>query len=394
MDFQEKEDRQTKTGRYITVFASFLVFMGIGVVDPILPVIAEQIGANEWQVEMLFTAYILVLSLMMIPAGLLSAKLGDKRMVVTGLPIVTVFAMLCAVSNNIPQLAIFRAGWGLGNSLFMATAMTLLISLTPKMRDAVGLYEAAMGLGMAGGPLLGGLLGSYSWRAPFFATSMLVLLAFVLVMILVKEPERKAKRKVTGTKELFRLIKYRPFLKVALSSMFYYYGFFVILAYSPLVLHLSAIQLGFVFFGWGILLAAGSAVLAHRLEESFRPQVIIPFSIALSCIWLILLFVTQTVWLQVILIISSGLILGFNNALFTSHIMEVSPYERSITSGAYNFVRWMGAAIAPIASGALGHLLAPRSPFLVAALIGACGFIFMIVRPNKEVLVKKLELDQ
>ena len=78
----------------------------------------------------------------------------------------------------------FRAGWGLGNAMFFATAMTLLIALSKEVHEAVGLYEAAIGLGMAGGPLLGGILGGHSWRYPFFATSILIFLAFILVFFL------------------------------------------------------------------------------------------------------------------------------------------------------------------------------------------------------------------
>ena len=40
----------------------------------------------------------------------------------------------------------FRAGWGLGNAMFFATAMTLLIALSKEVHEAVGLYEAAIGL--------------------------------------------------------------------------------------------------------------------------------------------------------------------------------------------------------------------------------------------------------
>ena len=43
--------------------------------------------------------------------------------------------------------------------------------------------------------------------------------------------------------------------------------------------------------------------------------------------------------------------------------MDISPYERSVTSGVYNFVRWLGGAIAPILSGIIYHAVSPQSPF-------------------------------
>jgi ACDE family multidrug resistance protein len=371
-----------RIGRMITVFATFLAFSGIGVVDPILPIIAEKIGATHWQVEMLFTAYIFTMAVMMLPAGLFAARFGDKKMMSIGLGIVTVFALLCGLSNTIEQLSIFRAGWGLGNSMFFATAMTLLIALSDEVKSAVGLYEAAIGLGMAGGPLLGGVLGTHSWRYPFFATSMLILAAFLLVVFLVKEPKRMTNRKTAGIKELVSLLQYKPFVQGAISGMLYYYGFFVVLAYSPLVLELSAIQLGFVFFGWGISLAYGSAVLAHRLEEKYYPKVLLRFGLLSFAACLFLLFIVHAMWMQILLIVVSGLVSGLNNALFTSYVMGISPYERAVTSGVYNFVRWLGGAIAPILSGIIGHAIAPNSPFLVGCLVvlAGCAVLFVPIK--------------
>ncbi|MCG3056302.1 hypothetical protein KZ287_29480, partial [Escherichia coli] len=62
----EQQHSKSRVGQVITVFATFLAFMGIGVVDPILPEIAAQIGASHWQVEMLFTSYLLMMAIMMI----------------------------------------------------------------------------------------------------------------------------------------------------------------------------------------------------------------------------------------------------------------------------------------------------------------------------------------
>jgi MFS family permease len=382
-------ERKQKLARRITVFSTFLAFMGIGVVDPILPVIAEQIGATHWQVEMLFTAYIFTMAFLMIPAGLLVGKLGDKRMMVIGLIIVAVFSLACALSQTIAQLSLFRAGWGWGNSFFFATAMTLLIALSSDVGKAVGQYEAAIGLGMAGGPLVGGILGGFSWRYPFFATSLLIFMAFIFVSFFVYEPQNMQKRKKAGFRELAHLLAYRPFLQVAITAMLYYYGFFVVLAYSPLVLNLSAIQLGLVFFGWGLCLAYGSAGLAHQLERKYPPRILLRYSLILFTVLLFLLFIIKNLWIFILLIILSGLASGLNNALLTSYAMEVSPYERGITSGVYNFVRWLGAGVAPVLSGVLGHVLGANAPFIVACIVVLLGFVVMLFPIRKSMTIQE-----
>ncbi|MFC7441731.1 MFS transporter [Laceyella putida] len=382
----ELVDPKRKRARNITVFGTFLAFMGIGVVDPILPIIAEQIGATHWQVEMLFTAYIFTMAFMMIPSGLLTGKLGDKKMMLIGLGVVTLFSLACSLSHTIAQLSLFRAGWGLGNSFFFATAMTLLIALSADVSKAVGLYEAAIGLGMAAGPLVGGILGGLSWRYPFVATSLLMFGAFLLVRFFVFEPDTMQNRKKAGLKELLHLLSHRPFMMVGIASMLYYYGFFVVLAYSPLILKLTAIQLGLVFFGWGLFLAYGSAILSHQLEKKAAPKTILPYGLALFALLLATLAFSHNATLSVIIIIISGLVSGLNNALFTSYVMEVSPYERGITSGVYNFVRWLGAAIAPVLSGFIGHAYSATTPFLLAMLLTVIAFFFIMApahKPNK-----------
>ncbi len=388
------EDGKQTRARWITVFATFLAFMGIGIVDPILPMIAKNIGATHWQVEMLFTAYIFTMAIMMIPSGMFVSRIGDKKMMVTGLAVVTVFSLLCGLSNSIPQLSIFRAGWGLGNSMFFATAMTLLIALTPHVQTAVGLYEAAIGLGMAGGPLVGGILGQHSWRYPFIATSILMFIALLLVALFVYEPNKTGKRKVARIREMANLLSFPPFVKGAIGAMLYYYGFFVVLAYSPLIMQLSTIQIGFVFFGWGLCLAYGSAVLSHRLEKKYTPKQLLPYSLLSFAIFLFLLFIINSTWGLALCIILSGLVSGLNNALFTSYVMKVSPYERGITSGTYNFVRWMGAAIAPVLSGVIGHLLSSKVPFMVATILALIAFLFLLFGKQENTLSQPLNSEK
>ncbi|WP_142287952.1 MFS transporter, partial [Bacillus sp. S1-R5C1-FB] len=122
---------------FINVLATFLAFSGIEVVYQILQIIAEKIGASHWQVEMLFTAYILTIAIMMLPAGIFASRFGYKRMMTIGLAIVTIFAFICCISQTFSQLSLFRAGWGLGYEMFFATSMTLLIAFSKDVHDTV-----------------------------------------------------------------------------------------------------------------------------------------------------------------------------------------------------------------------------------------------------------------
>ena len=95
----------------------------------------------------------------------MSSRLGAKRTLITGLAIIVVFSALAGASDSIGQIVGFRAGWGLGNALFIATSLAVIVaSASGGFAGAIVLYEAALGLGIAAGPLVGGLLGTVSWR--------------------------------------------------------------------------------------------------------------------------------------------------------------------------------------------------------------------------------------
>lgn len=361
-----QRERQARRSILTTCLAALFGFMGIGVVDPILPIIANQIGATHWQVEMLFTSYILMMSIIMVPSGILAARWGSKRILVSGLFLVAVFASACAMSSTIGQLMAFRAGWGMGNAMFFATSMSILIGLAPNLDQAMGYYEAALGMGMSFGPLLGGLLGQFGWRYPFFATSVLMLLAFVLTFLLVKDPGGQVRHRA-GFGDFVSAITYRPFLLVGLAAMFYYYAFFTVLAYSPLLLKLDAISLGLIFFGWGVGLGIGSTKWAHGLMNRHSPMWVVRLGAVLMSAVLLLVLLSTNKVLTIVVIVLSGFVSGLNNAAYSTLAIETSQAQRSIASGAYNFIRWLGAAVAPVAAGFASSLF-PTAPYAVALL--------------------------
>ena len=88
---------------------------------------------------------------------------------------VSLLIALAGASGSVGEIIGFRAGWGLGNALFISTALAAIVgAASGGSRQAIVLYEAALGVGLAVGPLVGGVLGSISWRGPFFGTAVLM----------------------------------------------------------------------------------------------------------------------------------------------------------------------------------------------------------------------------
>ena len=350
--------------------------MGLGLVDPILPAISKQLHASPAQVELLFTSYLAVTAVAMLITGVVSSRLGPKLTLLSGLALIIVFSAAAGASGSINGIIDFRAGWGLGNALFIATALAVIVGVaTGGAARAIILYEAALGLGISVGPLLGGELGSISWRGPFYGVAVLMAIAFVATAVLLPSLPRPVRR--TSLLDPIRALRHRSLLTMGLTAFCYNFGFFTILAYAPFPMRLDAHGLGFVYFGWGVLLAITSVFVAPRLSAKFGTIRTMYAMLGLIALDLFAMAThTSSQAALVIAVILSGALLGVNNTLVTTAVMEVSPVERPVASAAYSFVRFIGGAIAPWLAGKLAEWYAPYVPFWVG---GAAVVVSILV---------------
>ena len=363
---------------WAVAFACVIAFMGIGLVDPILKPIADELGASPSQTSLLFTSYMAIMGVAMLITGVVSSRIGAKRTLLAGLALIIVFSALAGASDSIGAIVGFRAGWGLGNALFVATALsTIVMASSGTVGQSVIFFEAALGLGIAVGPIVGGQLGSISWRAPFFGVAVLMAVALVATIWLLPSTPPEGRR--TSLADPFRALRYPGLLTVAVTALFYNMGFFTLLAYAPFPLDMTASQVGWIFFGWGLLLAICSVWTAPWLQRQFGTIPSIAGALLLFTVDLaVMALFVDHVEVLVVGIIAAGALLGVNNCLITEAVMGSAPVERPVASAAYSFVRFSGGAVAPWAAGRLGEEINHSAPFWMGAaavLIGAVVFM-------------------
>ena len=142
---------------------------------------------------------------------------------------------------------------------------------------------------------------------------------------------------------------------------------------------MGASQVGWIFFGWGILLAFTSVVGAPWLEARIgllpsivSALVLFAADLAVMAVW------TDSKTVLILGIIVAGAFLGINNTLITQAVMEAAPVERPVASSAYSFVRFSGGAVAPWLAGRLGEEVSIHAPFWMGAGAVALGAAIMI----------------
>jgi predicted MFS family arabinose efflux permease len=384
---------------WAVAFACVIAFMGIGLVDPILKPIADQLGASPSQTSLLFTSYMAVMGVAMLVTGVVSTRIGAKRTLLAGLALIIVFAALAGSSDTVGAIVGFRAGWGLGNALFIATALsTIVASARGSLAQAVILFEAALGLGIAMGPIVGGQLGEISWRAPFYGVAALMAIALVATTFFL--PTTPAPTRRTSLADPFRALRHPGLLVVALTALFYNMGFFTLLAFTPFPLDLSAARVGWIFFGWGLLLAITSVCVAPWLENRFGAVATALGSLGLFALDLVAMALWTDSKLALVLgVVVAGAFLGVNNTVITQTVMGAAPVERPVASAAYSFVRFSGGAVAPWLAGKLGEDVSIHAPFWMGAgavavgiVILAAGRRFLVTQPPAPHSVEEAEL--
>lgn len=335
---------------WAVAFASVVAFMGIGLVDPILPAIAKELSATPAQTELLFTSYLFITGLAMLVTSFVSSRIGPRATLLIGLAIIVAFALCAALSNNVNAIIGFRAGWGLGNALFISTALATIVGAASGGKDsAIILYEAALGLGIAIGPLLGGLLGRISWRDPFFGVSTLMAVGFVLIAVLLRG-DAAERPEPTRLSAPIRALREPALAVLAVAALLYNIGFFTLLAWTPFALPASfdALDLGYTFFGWGVAVAVSSVWIAPLLTRTLRRSSVLVTMLVLLALDLAAMGVfAGTAAALIVLVIIGGLMLGVMNTVLTESVMSATDLPRAVASSAYSAVRFIGGAIAP-----------------------------------------------
>lgn len=358
---------------WAVAFASMVTFMGIGLVGPILPSISEAMHASPTQTSLLFTSYLAVTAIVMFFTSWISSWIGTRTTMLIGLAVIVGAAVWCALSTDITMLITARALWGLGNALFLSTALAAIVQASGgRSEHAVILYEAALGLGLAIGPLVGGLLGEVTWLLPFWGTATLLAVGFVAILVVVRGAGRPAQRSALTAS--FRALARPGLLVLSIVALLYNSAFFVTLAYVPYPLGMPAVGIGLVMTGFGIGLAVTSVVIAPRLTRRFSAvATLIGFLIAFALTHLAASASTDDTALLVACVILLGCEIGGVNTVLTEAVMEATDLPRPVASSAYSGVRFIGGAIgAPVgtalAAGGAGM------PFIFAAatvLVGA-----------------------
>ncbi|MFE5539547.1 MFS transporter [Streptomyces sp. NPDC056492] len=168
------------------LFAVAMIFVDQTIVSIAAPSIVEELGLSASGMQRVVNAYLLALAACFALGGRLADVLGHRRVVVTGTLLFVISSVLCGSvpSGEAAQswLVVFRATQGAGAALVFPAALAVVVSVVPvgKRGRALALFFVLAGAFTALGPLLGGWLTSWTWRAIFWINVPVAVVALVL----------------------------------------------------------------------------------------------------------------------------------------------------------------------------------------------------------------------
>ncbi|MGV9252529.1 MFS transporter [Streptomyces sp. NPDC003697] len=161
-----------------------------------LPSMQHDLHASTSGLQWAIDAYTLVLASLLMLSGSTADRIGRKRVFMTGLVIFTLGSLLCSLAPSLELLVVFRMVQAVGGSMLNPVAMSIITNTFTDPRErarAIGAWGAVVGISMAAGPLVGGLLvEAVDWRSIFWVNLPVGLAALLLTLRFV--PESRAPR--------------------------------------------------------------------------------------------------------------------------------------------------------------------------------------------------------
>nr|WP_285554500.1 MFS transporter [Streptomyces hygroscopicus] len=175
----------------ICCMSLLIVSLDNTVLNVALPSMQRDLHATTSGLQWTIDAYTLVLASLLMLAGSTADRIGRKRVFMAGLAVFTAGSVLCSLAPDLSLLVVFRMVQAIGGSMLNPVAMSIITNTFTDARErarAIGAWGAVVGISMALGPLVGGLLvQSVSWRAIFWINLPIGLAALLLTLRFVPE---------------------------------------------------------------------------------------------------------------------------------------------------------------------------------------------------------------
>jgi DHA1 family multidrug resistance protein-like MFS transporter len=178
----------------ILFFAMFSSMLGQGIVVPLLPVYAHELGATGLHIGFIFGAFSISRTIALPYFGRLSDIKGRRPLIIWGLFAYFVASIAFMLSTTVNQLILIRFLQGISAAMILPVAQAYAGEITPRGKEGwmMGTLNISLYGGLGAGPVLGGVIkDAFGLQASFFSMGLLCLSGFILCVLLLPSTEEE-----------------------------------------------------------------------------------------------------------------------------------------------------------------------------------------------------------
>ncbi|WP_406009057.1 MFS transporter [Streptomyces sp. NBC_00637] len=198
----------------ICCMSLLIVSLDVTVLNVALPAMQSDLHASTAGLQWTIDAYTLVLAVLLMLAGSTADRIGRKKVFMAGLVVFTIGSLLCSLAPDLELLVVARLVQAVGGSMLNPVAMSIITNTFTDPRErarAIGVWGAVVGISMAAGPLLGGLLvESVGWRSIFWLNLPIGLVALLATLRYVPESRAAEARRPDPVGQLLVIALFGP----------------------------------------------------------------------------------------------------------------------------------------------------------------------------------------
>lgn len=366
---------------------AFTGVMGVSIILPVLPRMADHFGLEGARAGWIIAAFTLPSALATPLAGILADRFGRKAVLLPGLLLFAAGGAGCALARTLPVLLLCRAVQGLGAAPLGILYGTLAGDCCtederPRM---MGLVGAAISIATASYPLIGGSLGEFSWRLPFWFSLLTLPLALLALFVPLHRPTTRPDWKSYAEESRRTIVHPRAIGIFCLTFLCFCMLYGPSITYFPLLAdtlyHASPSRIGLVF----TLASLGTAAVAcnlGRLNRRFSRHTLMVAAtgcyLAGQSLILLLPHCFASLWPLALPICAGGMAQGLTFPLLNASLASLADTRnRAVLMAVNGTILRLSQSAAPLVFG-IGWTLAGWSgPYVmglgVAALIGVLG---------------------
>ncbi|MGN0514838.1 MAG: MFS transporter [Lachnospiraceae bacterium] len=374
----------------------FLVMVGFGIIIPVLPFLAEEVGGTPTELGFLMAVYSIMQLLFAPMWGRLSDRIGRKPVMIIGIAGLAISFFIMAMAESLWGLFLARIIGGILSSANMPTAMAYVADITTEedRGKGMGIIGAATGLGFILGPAIGGVFSDTNLSLPFVIAGISSVVTCILVVFILKESlpaekrtkERKEKTSGNTLKGPVSIIYFLQLIvTLSLAGLETTFAYF-----AAKKAGIDAVQLGYIFMIMGLGSAIVQGGLVGKMTKKFGEGAVIRIGIIVSAIGFILILFSSNFWTSAIFLTIFGMGNGVIRPAISAMLTKNQNSGYGNTTGLLSSFDSFGRIIGPPLGGWL-FSVSINLPFISGAILSV--FALLLYQIYSKAQTKRLSIQ-